>query len=89
MIEVRLDRALLTVEFMNMFIHATHTNLEVFISDYCPLFLELYKVYHEVKVQNFHFENAWLIEPMCQKLVIDVWHMIQGRSFYDKLVECA
>lgn len=39
-VEVRLDRALVNIEFMNMFKDASLTNLEVTTSDHCPLLLE-------------------------------------------------
>ncbi|KAK1381523.1 hypothetical protein POM88_028267 [Heracleum sosnowskyi] len=43
-IEVRLDRALSSAGFLNMFKDVTLTNLEVSTSDHTPLFLEFYKV---------------------------------------------
>lgn len=88
-IEVRLDRALVNSEFMNMFKDATITNLEVSTSDHCPLLLEFYKVQQSIQTKSFRFENAWLREPMCKQLITDVWFRNQGRSFYEKIAECA
>lgn len=39
-IEIRLDRALITEEFMKVFKDATLTNLEVTTSDHTPFLLE-------------------------------------------------
>ncbi|KAK1371101.1 Endo/exonuclease/phosphatase domain-containing protein [Heracleum sosnowskyi] len=64
-IEVRLDLALVTSEFMNMFKDATLTNLEVSTSNHCPLLLEFYKAQQVILNRSFRFENAWLREPMC------------------------
>ncbi|XP_074327095.1 uncharacterized protein LOC141665037 [Apium graveolens] len=88
-IEVRLDRALVTPDFMNMFKDAMLTNLEVSTSDHCPLLLEFYKAQQVILTRSFRFENAWMREPMCKQLVEDVWFRFQGRSFYEKIAECA
>ncbi|XP_074355853.1 uncharacterized protein LOC141695513 [Apium graveolens] len=88
-IEVRLDRALATSEFMYMFKDVILSNLEVSTSDHCPLLLEFYKVHQISHPKRFRFENAWLREPMCKQLVKDVWFRNQGHSFYEKLTECA
>lgn len=87
-IEIRLDRALVTMDFMNMFTDGTLTNFEVSTSDHCPFLLERFKTNHVVQVRNFRFENAWLREPMCQQLVEEVWNRNKDRSFYDKLMDC-
>lgn len=86
---MRLDRALISVDFMNRFKDATLTNLEVSTSDHCPLLLEFYKTQQIIQNKSFRFENAWLREPMCKQLVEDVWVRNQHRTFYDKLAECA
>lgn len=78
-IEVRLDRALITVEFINTFKDVTLTNLEVSTSDNCLLFLELYKMHHYVTSRSFRFENAWLREPMCQQMMSEVWERNEER----------
>lgn len=67
---------------MNMFKDITLTNQEASTSDHYPLFLELYRVCHEVRTRQFRFENAWLHEPMCQQSVIDVWQKNEEHSFY-------
>lgn len=87
-IEVRLDRALVTLSFLNMIKEARLTNLEVSTSDHSPLWLE-----PEVSIlikskKTFRFENVWLREPMCYQLVEDVWSN-SVCSFYEKLKICA
>lgn len=52
-IEVRLDRALTNIEFLNVFKDATLTNLEVSTSDHCPLLLAWYKVQQSVRIRHF------------------------------------
>lgn len=83
-IEIRLDRAVSTPDFLNMFKDVTLTNLEVSTSDHYPLLLEFYKVHQVVKSRAFRFENAWLCKPMCQQLMADVLEI--GKYFSIKLL---
>lgn len=71
-IEVRLDRALVNPSFLNVFMNAKLTNLEVSTSDHCPLLLEHVTSIAFTRNKTFRFENAWLREPMCYQLVEDV-----------------
>ncbi|XP_074342035.1 uncharacterized protein LOC141679431 [Apium graveolens] len=87
-IEVRLDRALVTQDFLSMFTNARLTNLEVSTSDHCPLWLETQIAVHLKVTKSFRFENAWLREPMCYQLVENVWNRGSDRSFFDKLLRC-
>ncbi|KAL8118945.1 hypothetical protein AgCh_016437 [Apium graveolens] len=72
-IEVRLDRALISANFQNMFPEAKLYNLEVSTSDHCPILLDLHSTIFGFQTKSFRFENAWLREPMCQRIVEDVW----------------
>ncbi|KAL8108560.1 hypothetical protein AgCh_024870 [Apium graveolens] len=88
-IEVRLDRALVNQSFLSMFTNARLTNLEVSTSDHCPLWLEPQIVVHLKVTKFFHFENAWLREPMCYQLVDNVWNHDPNRSFFEKILQCS
>lgn len=88
-IEVRLDRALISADFLNIFKDAKLLNLEVTTSDHCPILLETHKVNIVAQEKRFRFENAWLREPMCQKVVEDVWNNSSNQSFYAKIEECS
>lgn len=54
-IEVRLDHALITVDFMNTFKEAKHLNLEISTLDHCPILLELHKATALLQVKRFLF----------------------------------
>lgn len=88
-IEVRLDRDLVSIGFMNKFPEAKLYNLEISTSDHCPILLELYNSKVEFQVKRFRFENAWLREPMCQQIIEEVWSSGMNRSFYEKLKACS
>ncbi|XP_074374624.1 uncharacterized protein LOC141715036 [Apium graveolens] len=83
-IEVRLDRALVSPDFLNLFKDAKLTNLEVSTFDHCPILLEPQVCNIFFRDRPFRFENAWLREPMCYQLVEDAWSNNVG-SFYNKL----
>ncbi|XP_074359411.1 uncharacterized protein LOC141698585 [Apium graveolens] len=68
-IEVRLDRALVSPSFFNMFKEAKLSKLEVSTSNHSPIWLEPEIRFTVQCKKMFHFENAWLMEPMCYNLV--------------------
>lgn len=72
-VEVRLDKALATEDFLEMFKDARLTNIEVTTSDHCHLLLEpcICNAIHTVR--PFRIENAWLREPMCKQIVEEAW----------------
>lgn len=88
-IEVRLDRALVSNDFLNVFTEAKLYNLEISTSDHSPIFLELHKTDVFSPTKHFCFENAWLREPMCEQIVEGVWNSGSSRSFYEKMDECS
>lgn len=88
MIEVRLDRVLVSAGFLNLFNEAKLINLEVSTSDHSPILLELREPTIVTPTRRFRFENAWLREPMCQQIVAEVWTINSERYLYEKLQEC-
>lgn len=83
--EIRLDRALVSANFMNQFTDAKLINLKISTSDHSPILLEPFTRSHAVKVKNFRFENAWLRDPMCGKIVEESWHLNQGKPLVEKI----
>lgn len=84
-VEIRLDRALVSQDWLDTFQEARLTNLEVSTSDHCPLFLEPVVENVVVRSKRFCFENAWLRDPMCSKIVEDAWMSNVKGSFQDKI----
>ncbi|XP_074352960.1 uncharacterized protein LOC141692122 [Apium graveolens] len=88
-VEIRLDRAIVSKEWMETFQDAKLTNLEVSTSDHCPIFLEPMIEKITLSTKRFWFENAWLREPMCKKIVEETWERKQSGLFHDKLKSCS
>lgn len=89
MIEVRLDRALVSYDFLNLFTEAKLINLEVSTSDHSPILLELHKSVVLPPTKKFRFENAWLRELMCHQIVAEVWINGTDMSLFEKLKDCS
>lgn len=70
-VKVCLDRALVTENFLNLFNAAKLINLEVTISDHCPILLDTCVQVRVQRAKRFRFENAWMREPMCKKIIED------------------
>lgn len=89
-VEIRLDRALVNRAWLDKFHQAKLINLEVTTSDHCPLLLKPKEEINIVRTKRFRFENAWLREPMCKKIVEEEWERAQPTSsLYDKISSCS
>lgn len=87
-IELRLDRGLVLIYFMNIFTDAKILNIKISTSDHYHILLKLNKANVIAQVRRFRFENAWLREPMCQQIVEEVRYSDLRRYFYDRLDQC-
>lgn len=86
---MKLDRAVTTRSFVDMFTDVKLLNLEILTSNHSPVFLEPTKSIKAAGAKAFRFENAWLREPMCQQIVEETWYRYQNCTLQDKLKECA
>ncbi|KAK1400695.1 hypothetical protein POM88_000300 [Heracleum sosnowskyi] len=84
-IEIRLDRVLVTESFANQFNNAKLSNLKISTSDHSPILLEPITRSQAERIKKFRFENAWLRDPMCGKIIAESWHLNQGKSFIEKI----
>lgn len=75
---MQLERALVTVNFLDIFKDTKLINPEVTLYD---------KLYQYAKM--FHFENSWIREAMCSQIMDEVWSNNQEHSLYEKLYQYA
>ncbi|XP_060972631.1 uncharacterized protein LOC133038482 [Cannabis sativa] len=87
-IEERLDKALVSHEWISTFPQATLHNLEISTSDHCPILLILKGVSPAYSFVSFRFENAWLREPLCKQLVEGCWEGSGLVSMQEKILRC-
>lgn len=87
--EVRLDRALTTRDWLDMFPVAKLHNLEGSNSDHSPILLVPKKDEIFNRKRHFKFENAWLLEPLCKVLVDDGWRENEMADIQAKVKCCS
>uniref|UniRef100_A0A803PKP9 CCHC-type domain-containing protein n=1 Tax=Cannabis sativa TaxID=3483 RepID=A0A803PKP9_CANSA len=88
-IEVRLDRALATSAWFQVFPQATLLNLDYSCSDHAALFLEPMVPPVFTPNHRFRFENTWLKEPLCAEIVKECWENGHHLDLTGKLKLCA
>ena len=86
---MRLDRALICPQWRNLFPLARLVNMEVSISDHSPLWLDLGLNRARRFPRRFKFENAWVREPMCRQIILDLWLKHHAGPFSLKLQCCS
>ncbi|XP_074356478.1 uncharacterized protein LOC141696197 [Apium graveolens] len=87
--EVRLDRALTNLAWLGLFPLAKLYNLESTSSDHSPILLVPQVVAKINAPFRFKFENAWMMEPMCEIIVNDGWLRDIEASVLQKIKTCS
>ncbi|KAM6568466.1 hypothetical protein CsatB_016451 [Cannabis sativa] len=87
-VEVRLDRAVVNQNWLEMFTSAKLFNLEISSSDHTPILLSLSAPDFTTAKKRFRFENAWLREPLCTQIVKDSWEFSNSNSITEKIDLC-
>ncbi|XP_074342552.1 uncharacterized protein LOC141680149 [Apium graveolens] len=72
-LKIRLDRAMATGDWFELFPLARLYNLEGTPSDHSPIFMMPTNRSSMGGKKWFRFENAWLTEPLCKYIVTDTW----------------
>ncbi|KAM6561714.1 hypothetical protein CsatA_030953 [Cannabis sativa] len=88
-VEVRLDRALISHDWQTLFPSAFLENLEITVSDHCPIWVNLSKSKPVQVHKKFRYENAWSREPMCRQIVQANWEDSSIQSLHVKLTSCS
>lgn len=86
--EIRLDRAMVTSSWGSLFLVAKPYNLEMSPSDHSPIFLEPGGNLFVRNKRRFHFENAWLLEPLCFQIVKNNWEEDSVQNIMHKVQQC-
>ncbi|XP_074351933.1 uncharacterized protein LOC141691089 [Apium graveolens] len=87
-VEIRLDRALVSTSWSDIFKDAMLVDLKCSTSNHCPILLEPKTVMNVTRNRKLKFENAWLREPVCRQIVQDSWNRHQYASLYEKTSTC-
>nr|POE64445.1 hypothetical protein CFP56_35004 [Quercus suber] len=88
-IRERLDRALATFDWVNLFPMARLHHLTSLASDHSPLVLHFVGKTNAKKPKKlFRFESMWLKEPRCEEVVMEAWSEGLASSTNFPLVAC-
>ncbi|XP_019179571.1 PREDICTED: uncharacterized protein LOC109174786 [Ipomoea nil] len=86
--EERLDRAVATVEWTDMFEDVLVRNLHTLSSDHNAIFVDVNPRLIRTALRKFKFEAAWLLEEGCAKVVEEAWRKSTGLAFQDRIGIC-
>lgn len=87
-VEERLDRAFVSMNWLEMFSTAKLYNLELSSSDHFPILLVPVYTEPNVIVNRFRFENCWVEEPMCGEIVKGCWNLHSDLDIQSKIRLC-
>ena len=87
-VEERLDRALASNPWIHLFPKAKVCSLEASCSDHLPIFLDPSPVMNPSRYKKFQFENSWLRELDCLKIVKESWASSAGVPIQSKIAHC-
>ncbi|KAL8122327.1 hypothetical protein AgCh_018896 [Apium graveolens] len=88
-LEIRLDRAMVTESWFDLFPTARLYNLEGTPSDHSPLLLMPTSNSTRMGKKRFRFKNAWLTEPLCKYIVSDAWEAEVDATILQKVRNCS
>lgn len=87
-IQERQDRGCANQGWRDLFMSAEIKVLKVSTSYHSPLFLELKRKMYVPKTKKFRFENIWIKDDQCFKIIQDSWGYVEGRSIVKKVEYC-
>ncbi|XP_060965604.1 uncharacterized protein LOC133034522 [Cannabis sativa] len=73
----------------SQWVEASLENLEITVSDHCPIWVNLAMSKPIVFKKKFRYENAWSREPMCRQIVQANWDSTPNSSLNVKLHSCS
>jgi hypothetical protein len=89
MIEERLDRALVSSDWLTKFPHAKLRNILSSHSDHSPILLQCSPIVRQHYNHEFKFENSWLLEEDIEVVVQEGWNDGNSLEITQRLSHCA
>jgi hypothetical protein len=88
MIEERLDRALVSADWLSIFPNAKLRNILSSYSDHSPILLHCSPVVKQRHNFDFKFENNWLMEEDIGEVVNEGWKVGDSLEITNRLSHC-
>ncbi|XP_019166935.1 PREDICTED: uncharacterized protein LOC109162705 [Ipomoea nil] len=89
MVEEKLDRILVTENWLSMFEGATACSLVSPYSDHLPLLVTPIFTVHSGRRKRFLFDNMWLREDKCREIVAHTWDRTVGFDVLAQIESCS
>jgi hypothetical protein len=86
--EERLDRAMATQTWCDIFPHNQLHNVISHRSDHFPILLKLHELLRRRGMKEFKFENAWLMEDELENIVAGGWERNPNGGLLSRLKVC-
>lgn len=86
-VEERLDQAVSSSSWSFLYRDAKLENINTVCSDHSAIFLDLNFKTRACTERLFIFENAWIKDEECSRLMIDFWSSVDGTPFPTQLSE--
>ncbi|GAU28887.1 hypothetical protein TSUD_293390 [Trifolium subterraneum] len=88
-IEERLDRAMASTSWLQLFPQVRLTNLLASYSDHSLILLQCKPIIRTHINHSFRFENSWLKEPDLEDVVVEGWRGRENLEVIDRVTRCA
>ncbi|MCH84659.1 endonuclease/exonuclease/phosphatase family protein, partial [Trifolium medium] len=87
--EERLDRAMATPYWLDLFQQCQLHNVIADRSDHSPILLKLHEVSRSRTTRDFKFENSWLLEEDLEMIVKEGWEKEPYSELITRLTSCS
>uniref|UniRef100_A0A803QIG7 Reverse transcriptase domain-containing protein n=1 Tax=Cannabis sativa TaxID=3483 RepID=A0A803QIG7_CANSA len=88
-VEIRLDKALITQLWLNIFPNATLSNCDFSSIDHTPIFVQPETGNGNNHLHLFRYENAWAREPFRKQIIKNCWEEYSHLSLSEKINKCS
>ncbi|GAU33856.1 hypothetical protein TSUD_66430 [Trifolium subterraneum] len=89
MFEERLDKAMTSASWLQLFPQVRLSNLLASHSDHSPILLQCKPIIRTHISYSFRFENSWLKEPDLEDVVVEGWGGRENLEVVDRVTRCA
>ncbi|GAU19603.1 hypothetical protein TSUD_304150 [Trifolium subterraneum] len=88
-IEEKLDKAMVSTSWLQLFPQVRLSNLLASHSDHSPILLQCKPIIRTQINHSFRFENSWLKEPDLEDVVVEGWGGGENLEVVDRVTRCA
>ncbi|XP_074346543.1 uncharacterized protein LOC141685333 [Apium graveolens] len=84
-VQERMDRAFTNQLWCDLFPQTGLKVLDVSTSDHLPIYIQLHRQVYVPKKHRFKFENLWLKEDVCRRIIVNGWEEAGNTEILEKI----